>query len=58
MDEEACEAMLADERFLLGLIAGLCNLEPRDEPRLDTLLDLLRHAQLERCFVTGLEDSG
>ena len=57
MDEETCEDMLADERFLLGLIAGLCNREPRNELRLETLLTLLRHAQQERCFVTVRDDS-
>lgn len=43
------DAAPADEWLLLGLIAGCCNLVPRDEGKLAVLLDQLRMAQQRRA---------
>ena len=37
-----------DELFVLGCVSGLCNLEPRDEDRLETFLEQLRGLQAAR----------
>lgn len=42
VDDLEAKSGPADEMFLLGLIAGLCNLEPRDELVQEVLIWELR----------------
>ena len=45
----------ADELYVLGFIAGLCNQEPRDQTLLEDMLLFLREAQEVRVNNSGEE---
>ncbi len=48
MDTDVSHDAPADESFLLGMIAGCCNENPRDEEMLAVLVEQLRMAQRRR----------